>query len=293
MNTPAYKKIYVVGYPKSGNTWLTRLLADVLHCPAGTGMSHDDQREIAIDVNQELGVDENNAEYKILKTHFLPEELVKRIDPDPRYIVYIKRDFRDVIISAYFMKYNKYNVKEDEVRYTGLFRMLRRGPVSAMRYCINRWRLWQYTRRLCHTWGKGDNGIGSWQEHIDKWHEFAYQHDNVRFAETTYEDMLQQPQPILQQIIATLGLPDPGEQRLHEAVSRQSFENKKQRLQQMPADVSVPKGKAFNVKFMRKGMSGDWRNFFSAAMAQEVQRYMGEALVENGYEVDASWCRLQ
>ena len=74
------QKVYVVGFPKSGNTWLTRLLADCLGSPAGSGMRNSENIEIATDLNQAI-LDKNpQPGYKILKTHYLPSVLEKEID---------------------------------------------------------------------------------------------------------------------------------------------------------------------------------------------------------------------
>lgn len=59
------KVIFVAGYPKSGNTWLTRLLGDALDCPTGGSMPQQDAVEIACEGNDRPG------HYVIRKGHFV------------------------------------------------------------------------------------------------------------------------------------------------------------------------------------------------------------------------------
>ena len=42
------KNIIVVGYPKSGCTWATRLVAELVGCPVG-GFWQSDKKEIAVE----------------------------------------------------------------------------------------------------------------------------------------------------------------------------------------------------------------------------------------------------
>jgi hypothetical protein len=39
--------VIIVGYPKSGNTWVTRLVAELIGCPVVGFLDYDDQPEIA------------------------------------------------------------------------------------------------------------------------------------------------------------------------------------------------------------------------------------------------------
>ena len=41
--------IVIAGYPKSGNTWLTRLVAEVLKCPVVGFLEQPQNNEIAIE----------------------------------------------------------------------------------------------------------------------------------------------------------------------------------------------------------------------------------------------------
>jgi hypothetical protein len=71
-NKTADNSIFVIGFPKSGNTWLTRLLADCLNARAGSGMRLGDVSEIATSVNYQLKV-AKKTEFIIRKSHYLPE----------------------------------------------------------------------------------------------------------------------------------------------------------------------------------------------------------------------------
>jgi hypothetical protein len=98
------RTIYVAGYPKSGTTWLTRLLGDAFDCPTGAGFPPDDVREPATEGQGRSGP------FVVRKGHF---ELVdepggvvptshrlnyRRITDEG--VVFITRDTRDVVCSV-------------------------------------------------------------------------------------------------------------------------------------------------------------------------------------------------
>ena len=84
--------IVVIGYPKSGNIWMVRLLADVLKYKVlATGNVEKDH--IASDVNNQLTALSDH--YLITKQHELPGKL----SPQAACCVYMIRDVRDVLTS--------------------------------------------------------------------------------------------------------------------------------------------------------------------------------------------------
>lgn len=98
--------IYIAGYPKSGNTWLTRLLADVLNSPSGGCMPEEDAKEIATEGQDRPGP------YIVRKGHFvlidddgpgpvvpLPHRLAWKRLTNER-IVFLVRDPRDICVSG-------------------------------------------------------------------------------------------------------------------------------------------------------------------------------------------------
>lgn len=269
-------KIYVIGFPKSGNTWLTRLLADVLQCPAGSGMV-DDDLEIATDQNRLLSKKNDNPEFQVLKSHFLPEHQNK-FDQGINRIIYIKRDLRDIIVSTFH--YGS-STDENTVIKTSFVTLFTKSPKKILRYLKNRYRFKKTVKKVSHKWS--DN-VGSWDEHINKWEEVKNGNPEIHFANTTYEDLLKDTEKEIVQILKQLELPIPSEQELVQAIERQSFRKKKEYFQNLPDDYDIPRGKKFNYRFLRKGVAGEWKKYFTPRLEKMVNRSQGEALAANGYK---------
>lgn len=93
-----------------------------------------------------------------------------------------------------------------------------------------------------------------------------------------YEDLLKDPAAGFRRILDHCDLDVPDE-RLEEAIARQSFEAKAGRApgQEDPAS------------HFRKGVVGDWRNHFTPAVRQAFNIRWGHLLVKLGYEKSGAW----
>lgn len=90
---PSGSNIVVCGYPKSGNTWLARLLAEAIDCPSAGYFLLPHWDEIAIE-----GTDRVST-YKIWKTHSGPEIIDSKAIEIGK-VIYIVRNVLDVVVSA-------------------------------------------------------------------------------------------------------------------------------------------------------------------------------------------------
>lgn len=82
---------YVIGYPKSGNTWLVRLLSDVTN----SEIASDNPIDTVDNMNR------TNRSFQIIKDHYSRYSKPNFITENS-HIVDIVRDFRDVIVSGFF-----------------------------------------------------------------------------------------------------------------------------------------------------------------------------------------------
>jgi len=103
--------------------------------------------------------------------------------------------------------------------------------------------------------------------------------------------LLRDTKTVIQEVLTQLRLPRPSEEEIDAAIDRQSFAKKKKALKNLSDDFDIPRGKEFNIKFLRKGVSGDWSNFFSPRMARKVHETMGQYLIKYGFETDTNWHR--
>lgn len=93
---------------------------------------------------------------------------------------------------------------------------------------------------------------------------------------TSYERLHFEPVKQLRYIIFEISgetLPD---ERINEAIARQSFEN-------------MSKSYDDGGHFMRKGIVGDWRNHFSREQAKRFNDHFGEFMMRQGYIDDLEW----
>jgi len=111
----------------------------------------------------------------------------------------------------------------------------------------------------------GEVWFGPWERHVEGWYE-ASQADENKVLFLYYEDFLLDPARTVKQIATFLGV-ELSEERVRELVEISSFEYMKDDAQANYAEIPRTQGEC---AFMRKGISGDWKNYFSD---EQTKRY--------------------
>jgi hypothetical protein len=159
--------------------------------------------------------------------------------------------------------------------------------------CFNPLKKRSYRKLLLHhifSLSQGwSEGVGDWSRHIYAWLRFIGKNIDTNFAIVSYENLLKEPFVILTSLINKLGVPVPSEENVLKAIERQSFENQKNYFQHLDNDQEIPMGKNFNLRFLRKGISGDWKNYYTKEIGRITDKYHGEMLRKLGYVREEKW----
>lgn len=94
-----------------------------------------------------------------------------------------------------------------------------------------------------------------------------------------YEDLLKNPITCLQRALLFYDFPVPENDKLQKIVDEYSFKNIANRN----------RGEEDKNNFVRKGISGDWKNYFNPESCQTFKKYAGDELIEMGYTDDLNW----
>lgn len=214
-------------FPRSGGTWLSKMLADLFNLP-------------------------------FPQKAFLP--LVKCIE-HAHYIesckgkkIYVIRDGRDVMTSAFFH-----------------FLTYREGKSRAL---VDQWRMKvNYTehsdpekfmplfiREFSKFYSAGGRRV-SWSEHV-----CSFDRNDPMVLVVRYENMLESCSQVLTDVCSFLELKP--KRKVDEVVSNNSFEILSKRQ----------KGVEVKNSFYRKGVAGDWKNYFSPTAVETFMALHGDAL---------------
>lgn len=112
-----------------------------------------------------------------------------------------------------------------------------------------------------------------WPLHIEDWAD----RDNVTY--TSYEALLSDTPNELHRVVSQLTGDEPDRLRSELAAQRFDFNRTSGRSS----------GHEDRTSFLRKGVSGDWRNHFTQEAGEVFDSFAGEALVHHGYESTRSW----
>lgn len=237
--------IYVIGYPKSGTTWLARLLGDALDSPVGSVHPPGDNKCIATEGKQRTGGYSIRQGHPMLMpgyqvlvpdyTIFAYENLV-----DER-IVFVHRDPRDIVVSG-----------------------------------AHHWNRELKEYLLCMAHGKWPmfHG-GGLVPFVRTWLQ-----SGLAEVVTSYELLHESTRSELERILYKLALIP--KRDLHKVVQRQSFGARRTWTEEHGQSLNY--GREFQLQFLRKGIVGDWRNHFDTELIALAQEHFGELMTELGYE---------
>jgi hypothetical protein len=99
------------------------------------------------------------------------------------------------------------------------------------------------------------------------------------YTEVRYEDLLVRPNEEVGRLLGFLGV-DTEERLVESCVNSASFERLSRGRERGQEDPS---------SFYRKGVAGDWRNYFSEEDRRVFKEEAGELLIRLGYEDDLDW----
>ncbi len=251
--------IYVIGYPKPGNTWVARLLSDLLDSPIEAG---DDA------VNQADNDKEFRGDYSIVKGHYSRSSRPEYISNNSK-IIYVVRDFRDVLISGFFFCHNNFPEKKILIKSNEFFSSFYKIYFyHQLRRMTKKWVSHELTVIRNYIYRSPKNTVGSWSDHVKYWTA------QPNISVVRYEDLLHNPIESIDGILSGIDVTH-HHASIGETIERQSFSNRKDNFLRSDDEV--------NHKFLRKGGSGDWKRFLNSQAIKRIEDTHGRVMRGLGY----------
>jgi len=238
--------IFIVGYPKSGNTWLDMQLA-CLRAANCNEINFDTMQNYVSDIY--FG---NSRFFKSLKRprFFKSHEAYNSSYPK---VLYIVTDPRSVAISYYHFLIGNGSLK-------------------------NKYPLKKYINRfIC---GNLD-GYGSWGDHVRGWLS-ARNKNPEKVMVIKYEDMLENNFEILRKIAAFFNLPF-DRVKTNKSINWTSVDNMRLLELQARNSNSPTLAKLKNKSFVRKANSVSWSEELNESLCREIEIKWGDIMRELNY----------
>jgi hypothetical protein len=247
--------LFVAGLPKSGTSWLESMLASFpgyarVMIPEAIAYERKHGGTHDFDVPTDL-FERFDRRLAVLKLHARgADRNVQLLDEAGLPYVIMYRDLRDVAVS-YFFYVKRTRWHPDHLAYHGL-------DVEEGLLRFGRTLLPEYV-----TW------IRQWRS----------QRDPDRSMIVRYEDLLKDTKSVFWAVTDLYNL-----NAEHSEISKIVDAHRFDRM-----SGGRDRGNQDTSSFLRKGVSGDWKQHFTPPVTQLFKEKAGEALVNFGYEDDATW----
>lgn len=235
--------VFIVSYPKSGNTWTRFLIANLISGSNDINFNNVNGIIPDIYINQDRTLTKQKSP-RFLKSH-------EYFNPEYKKVIYIVRDPRDVVVSYYLYSIKRNFIKKNVALHEFLETFLQ-GKVDC---------------------------FGSWRENVGGW--LGAREGAEDFLFLRYEDMLSDTLTELIKISGFLSM-DKSLKELNGCIEKSSFDNMR-KLELQNDFESVKSQKSEGLYFVRSGKSGGWRDVMEKKDSDLIESKWGELMRKIGY----------
>jgi hypothetical protein len=245
--------VFLVSYPRSGNTWTRFLISNLIYQDEPTTFANIEQRIPEIYFNADHAM-RSLARPRILKSH-------ECFQPHYKRVIYIVRDPRDVAVSFFHHNVKAGNIPEDYPMDDFIPRFIAADFDS-------RW--------------------GCWEESVISW--LSLRQEKPTFLMLRYEDMKSQPQGELLRVAEFLRQSsfrriDSSPEKLQRAVDLSTPERMRT-LEKEQGDKWVLTQKTrLDKPFVRSAKSGGWKSTLSEKAVSLIESAWGATMQKLGYDL--------
>ena len=239
--------VFLVSYPKSGNTWTRFLIANLVF--------PEKQPDFA-NLN-ELIPDPEGLSKRHLENMPRPRYIKSHQYFDPRYkkLIYIVRDPRDVVLSEFHFDIKRRAISED-------------------------YPLQQFVSRFVR--GELNHPYGTWGENAASW--FYTRRQGPQFLLVRYESLQSQAIDEMEKIAEFLGVSaDP--ERIAFAIQQSSADRMRELEKKQGMLWSSTRETRQDKPFVRAAKAGGWKNELPEASVAEIEGAWGGLMRVSGYEL--------
>lgn len=256
------KRVIVCGYPKSGNTWLTRLTAEIVGSPVTGFWCEPFNREESMEGGG------RKSDFQCFKAHHTFEQLVRTLEiygDGSEKIIYIYRDPRAIAVSAsHYFTFRP--------RYPKMHTFLSLIPSGLRFYYL-------LLHRKSYAIDCSVKGLvqgvdySSWLKVPWANHIKGYL-GNESILTLSYEALLEDTLGLANSISRFLHL-GRSSRELEIAIERQSFERRKRGF--------ILEGNPDKARFLRRGDSTSWREELSEQHLSYLESNLKDSMRDLGY----------
>ncbi len=247
--------VFLVSYPRSGNTWTRFLLGNLISQKDPVTFSNIESRipEIYFNADRELRA---LPRPRMLKSH-------ECFQPQYPHVIYIVRDPRDVAISFYHHNVKARNIPDDY-------------PMTS------------FVPRFIA--GEFDRKFGSWRDNVMSW--ISVRGESANFMLLRYEEMKRDTAGALLQVVEFLERCsfreiDTSPEALRKAVELSSPERMRALEKQEAGKWVLTKSTRSDKPFVRTAKAGGWKSQLAPESVEMIETAWGDLMQSLGYELSS------
>ena len=263
---------FIVSYPRSGNTWMRFLVANLLH--PGDTVSFANLERLVPDIHAQSKRFLNRVPRpRVLKSH-------EYFDARYRRVLYMVRDPRDVVVSSYHFHRKQRQIAEAYPLESYVSDFLAGAVFQTYASWGENTASWLAATQVGAGRQDGSGLFGSWGENAASW--LTSRQGDKEFLLLRYEDMLPRPEAALAGIARFFRVEATAE-RLTTAVERSSL-TRMRRLEKDQAEAWVlTKGTRQDIPFVGGLRGGGWKTSLSSKAASDIERAWGPLMKQLAY----------